>query len=330
MARRLVFVVAIAAAVAGALALLFVLRARGDEGAAARAAAGVEMAAVEADATVSPSAALFGDTVLAHVDVLLDKRRVDPDSVRVRATFAPFEIVGPPRRLRRDAGSSAYLRRTFVLRCLSGTCVPSGESARYEFPRARIAFTKRTEDAPSTSSISTFMPSVRIYSRFTAATAGAERGSAPWVVDLLSLPAASYRIAPGRLTALLLAAATLAALGGVFLGYRAWPPRVPAKPEPEPEVPPASPLSPLEQALVLLEQSIRTEGAADQRRALELVAEELELADWGDRDLARRARALAWSEDVPPIRETTQLATRVRTALPREDKGETNGNGNVG
>ena len=104
-----------------------------------------------------------------------------------------------------------------------------------------------------------------------------------------------------------------------------WPgPRACAEPEPElePELPPAPPLSPLEQALILLEQSIRVDGAADQRRALELVAEELELADWGDRDLARTARALAWSEGVPPANETTQLAARVRTALPLEEEAD--------
>jgi hypothetical protein len=116
--------------------------------------------------------------------------------------------------------------------------------------------------------------------------------------------------------ALLLAAAALAAIAAMALGYLAWPPRVPAAPpEPEPE-PPPEPLSPLEQALVLLEQSIRVDGATDQRRALELVAEELELAEWGDRDLARTARALAWSKGVPPVVETTRLAARVRAELP--------------
>ena len=118
-----------------------------------------------------------------------------------------------------------------------------------------------------------------------------------------------------------------ASSSGIWPGLRAC---SEPEPEPEPELPPAPPLSPLEQALILLEQSIRVDGAADQRRALELVAEELELADWGDRDLARTARALAWSEGVPPANETTRLAARVRTALPREEESaELNGNGNV-
>jgi len=328
MGRRLVIVVGLAAAVAGAFVLAFVVLDGGDEGADAEAVVELEVTDIEAAATLEPAVALFGDTVLAHVDVLLDRTRVDPESVRVGAEFAPFEIVGPPQRLRRDAGDTTYLRRTFVLRCLVGTCVPSGESARYEFPPARIAFAVAGDDA-DTSSLRTPMPSVRVYSRFTALGAGTDRGSAPWVVDLLSLPSASYRLAPGLLIAVLVSTAVLAALAGVLLGYLAWPPRVlELEPEPEPQLPPP-PLSPLEQALLLLEQSIRVDGAADQRRALELVAEELELADWGDRDLARTARALAWSEGVPPIERTTQLATRVRTALPLEESAEINGDGHV-
>ena len=88
-------------------------------------------------------------------------------------------------------------------------------------------------------------------------------------------------------------------------------------------------LSPLEQALVLLEQSIRTNGAAAQRRALEQVAEQLELSDWGDAQLAREARVLAWSEDVPPVEETTSLAARVRSVLPEVEEPEENGDGRV-
>ncbi len=327
MGRRLGMVLAVAVAVSGALVTASVVPSRGDEG--PDAAAAVDLADIEAAATLEPAVALFGDTVLAHVDVLLDKTLVDPESVRVAANFVPFEIVGPPRRLRRDAGDSAYLRRTFVLRCLTGTCVPSGESARYEFPHVRVAFAATTE-AEDTSSISVPLPSVRIYSRFTALGAGTDRGSAPWEADVLSLPAVSYRIAPGALIAVLVSIAALAALAGVILGYLASPSRVvELEAEPEPELPPAPPLSPLEQALLLLEQSIRVDGAADQRRALELVAEELELADWGDRDLARTARALAWSEGLPPIEQTTLLATRVRTALPREEEiSDLNGNGN--
>ena len=156
-----------------------------------------------------------------------------------------------------------------------------------------------------------------VYSRFAAINFDApDDQSAAWRADLSSLPAVTYRVAPGVLVVLLLGGAALAALAAAALAYVAWPRRAPPEPEPEPEPQPEPVLSPLEQALALLEESVRSDGAAEQRRALELVAEELELAEWGDRDLARTARALAWSEGVPPVDQTNRLAARVRSALP--------------
>jgi hypothetical protein len=308
-----------AVVVASALVAAFAVSEGVDESRETPAAANVTQ--ITAEATFSPAVALFGDTVTAHVDVVVDKARVDPDSVRLAAEFAPFEIVGRLQRRRRDSERSAHLRLSLVLRCLSGSCVPSGQSARYNFEPARISFTAPDEQDVAGSSIEVPLPSVRLYSRFTALGAGAAQGQGegfqPWRADLRSLPSVSYRIAPGVVIVLLLAGAALAAIAAFAVGYVAWPRRVPAAPpEPEPE-PPPEPLSALEQALILLEQSIRADGAADQRRALELVAEELELADWGDRDLARTARALAWSQGIPPAAETARLAARVRTALPR-------------
>ena len=239
-------------------------------------------------------------------------------------SFAPFAIVGPPRRLRRDAGDTVYLRRTFALRCLSATCVPSGESARYEFPPARIRFTEAGVEAAETSAdvVTTPMPFVRVYSRFTAigrrnrpricALGGRPPLPAGSVVP--DRPGAPRRLAPRRRSARR-AGRCLPRISGLASARAAGRSR-----SPSPSSRPPPPLSPLEQALILLEQSIRVDGAADQRRALELVAEELELADWGDRDLARTARALAWSEGVPPANETTRLAARVRTALPPRRK----------
>lgn len=324
--RTLVVAGLLAAAVASALVAGFVLwdRAGGASDQPPREAS----AEIDAEATFSPPVALFGDTVRAHVDIVLDKTRVDPDSVRIAADFAPFEVIGPPERRVQVAGDSAHLRRTFVLRCLTGACVPSREFASFEFERARIAFAAPGEAAAGESSITMPWPLFRIYSRVQAPSSQAVPRSEPWRVDLLSLPAASYRVVPGLLVALLLAGAALAVVVGVVLAYLAWPRRVPAPPpEPEPELSPMPLLTPLEQALVLLEQSIRVDGAADQRRALELVAEELELSEWGDPHLAREARALAWSEGIPRVEETSRLAARVRTVLPREEESAESGDG---
>jgi hypothetical protein len=319
-----------AAALVGGLVAAFVLLG-GDEQTAGPIPEAV--AEIEAEAVLPARAAFFGDTMLAHVDVLLDKTRVDPESVRVAADFSPFERIGRPERTRRDSGESSYVRATFVLRCLSGACVPAADQERFQFPPARIAFAAPSDEgAVNESSLRVQWPSVIVYPRFDEELTGeADANSQPWRADLLSLPSVSYRRAPALVAAVFLSAAALLLFGGIGLAYLAWPRREPAPPpEPEPEPVPLQILSPLEVALALLEQSIRTDGAEDQRRALELVAEELELADWGDRDLARTARALAWSEEVPPTEETTQLAARVRTALPALEEPSENGDGSAG
>lgn len=286
--------------------------------------------AIQAEATISPRVVLFGDTVLAHVDVVVDPARVDPDSVRIASDFAPFEVVGRPVRRRQQSRSGVFLRTTFFLRCLTGTCVPSQRSATYDLEPPRIAFAAARGQTLDETPITAPLSSVHVYSRFAALSSRSDGAATPWRADLLSLPTPSYRLGPGPLVALLLVGAALLTVAGIVLAALAWPRSRPAPvPDPEPEPEPGPVLSPLELALALLERSIRVDGAADQRRALELVAEELELAEWGDRNLAGAARALAWSEDVPPLAETSRLAARVRGALPRELESAANGDGNV-
>ena len=52
-----------------------------------------ESPAIVARTDLSPRTVLFGDTVTALVEVTLDRNRVDPDSVRVEADFAPWKRV---------------------------------------------------------------------------------------------------------------------------------------------------------------------------------------------------------------------------------------------
>ncbi len=284
-------------------------------------------AEVAADVVVSPREVLFGDTVRARFEIVVDNERVDPDSVRVAADFDPWEVIGKSTTTRQDDGDASYLRTTFALRCVSGTCVPSGQSARHDFRPARITYGVPSDQRAEESSVEVPLPPVRLYSRFAVANRDADPFQSPWRADSLTLPAVTYGISPGYLLAALLGGAALAVAAGIGLAYVAWPRHAPAPP-PEPAPPPPEPvLSPLEQALVLLEHSIRVNGAAAQRRALEQVAEQLELSEWGDPELARDARVLAWSEDVPPVEETTSLAARVRGALPVVEEASENGDG---
>jgi hypothetical protein len=283
---------------------------------------------VEAEADLAPKVALFGDTVRAHVDVVVDATRVDSDSIRIAADFAPWEMVDKPERRQTSAGDLAYVRTAYTLRCLSSTCIPSGRSTTYQFDPGRVSFARVTRTAPDEDSVRVTWPSFRVFSRVAAADLqNNPRSSAPWQADLVSLPDASFRLAPGRLVAVLLVAAAALAAAAFGLAVAAWPRRQPAPPPPPP-LPPAKPmLSPLEQALVLLEQSVRNDGVEEQRRALELVAEELETAAWGDHSLANAARQLAWSEIAPPIDATSDLAARVRAAVDLTHDASENGDG---
>ena len=111
-----------------------------DPGSAAPRGGGLPAEGIEAQATLEPRITLFGDLVVAHVDVLLDRSKVDPASVRVGTEFLPWEIVGQPVRARQDAGSNTHLRTTYTLRCTGSPCAPSNSSAALEFDPARVSY----------------------------------------------------------------------------------------------------------------------------------------------------------------------------------------------
>jgi hypothetical protein len=283
---------------------------------------GLPAIGIEARGVLEPRIVLFGDTISARVDVLLDRSRVDPGSVRVSTEFLPWEIISPQKRVRTDSGSETYVRTTFTLRCTGSPCLPANLSSALEFTAARVSYARRRAAPGARDSIAVKWPLLLVYSRFAAANLDGAAGPssvAPWRADLESLPAASYRISPNLLLPVLLALAGLLVVAGVVLAYVAIPRRAAIpEPEPEPEPEPVIVLTPLEQALELLEDASLADGAEDRRRALELVAEVLDL---DHADLARAARTLAWSEDDPLVDQTSGLATRVRASI------DMNGNG---
>ena len=282
---------------------------------------GEQRRAITARTAFSPRTVLFGDTVQARVDVVVDRARIDPDSVKVAAVFSPWEIVEEPEQDRRDAGEFTHLQTTYTLRCLSGSCLSPGQAAQLEFVPARIAYgDPRAVRRGPQGTIRIGWPVLAVYSRYaTASFDGRAALATPWRAELVALPAVSSRAAPRLVLALLASVALGFAVAGAALVYAARPRRVLAPPPmPEPEPPPR--LSPLQQALALLEDAARSNGAEDRRRSLELVAEAL--AEWGDEDLARAARNLAWSEHAPAVEHTSGLATRVRATLDLEEQAD--------
>ncbi len=275
---------------------------------------------IQARADLAPRSVRFGDTVRALVEVTLDRNRVDPDSVRLRADFSPWKQVANPERLRRDGETTTSLRMTYVLRCLTSACISTEETAVLTdksfqtFGLARVTYTApQATGSSGRDSLQVPWPRLIVDARYSARDAQSAGASATgWRADLLSLPAVTYSVTPGLLFALLLVAGTLLAIAAGAFAHLARLRRAPPA-RPRAEGPPEPVLTPLERALALLEDPARVDGAGDQRRALELVA--AALAEHGDMKLALASRALAWSEPVPGVRETNGLAVRARSAL---------------
>jgi hypothetical protein len=287
----------------------------------------VDEDAVAGRGVLLPEIALFGDTIRARVDVILDTSRADPASLRIANAFSPWELVGEPTRSERTSGTTTYVSSTYTLRCLAPSCVPSGQSAPLEFTATRVSYAP--PDRPDArSSIQVSWPVLTVYSRFV--TAGFEGGgpgggpaATPWRAETFTMPAVTHRFSPGLLVAVAGVLGVLFAIAGAALVVLAWPRRKPAPP-PEPEPEPVPLLTPLEQALLLLEDAAREDGAEDRRRSLELVAEVLEEHD-DALDLALSAKVLAWSERDPAVEDTSGLAARVRTKLLEEAAESRNG-----
>jgi hypothetical protein len=292
-----------------------------DPGTARPPGSGLPESGIEARGVIEPRTILFGDTIRVRVDVFLDRTKVDPDSVRVATEFVPWELSRPQQRVRRDAGSNTYLGTTYTMHCTSSPCLPGDESSALEFDAARVSYAPPGAAPGIRESIAVDWPPLLVYSRFAAANLDGLTGPsavAPWRADLETLPPASYRLPAGVLIPVALALAALLAAGGAALAYVALPRRAAPEPEPEPEPEPVIVLTPLEQALELLEDASRADGVEDRRRALELVAEVLDL---DHPELALSARTLAWSEDDPEVEQTSGLATRVRGTIDAHGNG---------
>lgn len=256
-----------------------------------------------AQGSLGPRASLFGDTITARIAVSVDRARVDPRAVRVDASFSPYRLVGRPLRAQRHAGRVSVLETTYLLRCLTSACAPRDRPFRAQFaPAVVMGGGERREVA---------WPALTVYSRLDASTFD---GNAGWRADLISLPPVSYRVAPAFARALLLGGGGALLLAAGALAWWARPRRVvearPAQARPEP-------LSPLEQALALLEDAGRADGAEERRRALERVADALE--DGGDHELACVARQLAWAAEEAAPESARALAARVRSGSPAEE-----------
>ncbi|MGZ4353259.1 MAG: hypothetical protein ACXVZ4_06920 [Gaiellaceae bacterium] len=258
---------------------------------AARAA--TPMPPISADTSFAPLVHAFADPVTAQVTVGVDPARIDPASVRVVPSFAPY-AAGPARVERRGGGVHlVVLRFSFRLRCITAACVPRAPEKSFTLRPAVVRWQSRGGRAGSARLA---WPPLTVASRVTPRDL-----ALPTLLARDEPPAPSYSVPPGPLGIFLLAlGAALAAAGAIALAVLLRP-RARAVTTP-----------PLQHALQLVELAALGE-IVERRRALYRLALALEEARLEPESHA--ARKLAWAPAAPDSDGMLQLALVIRGQL---------------
>ena len=246
-----------------------------------------DLIAVRAD--VFPHEHLFGDTLTARVDVLLDRDFVRPESVRVEENFGPFRLQGPAAREREDLGNTTHLTFRYRLDCLRGEqCLPDLEGRTFELPELRVSYvvTDIGERTTTRVPIAPLSGSSRLL--------GANLDAPAFRADPREVPTPTYRVSPTLLAVGALGVAGLLVLAALVLlvplvpiGFvQRW--RAARR---------ARRRTDLERALAHLRATAPNGETEEVRPALERLASELGRVE--SDDLAVHTRRLAWSEPPP-------------------------------
>lgn len=309
MRRRLPFLAMLVAIVAGAaIAVSLLVRDEradplglpvGDDGIAARSA-------------VSGRSLLFGEQLIARLELLIDRAVLDPEKVTVDAEWDPFTPTVEPVESRTDYDRFTSMRFEYGIECLTSACVPETVTKLFDLPSATV----RHEGVPVEI---VEWPRLTINSRVGEPTVEASNPTAqpgfdlPWRATLRVQPA-TYRIDPALLASLFAAAALMLLVATLYFVQRAFP---------------SAPLgfrrlrrvrlTPLERALAVLERA-HVEGIErEQRLALDQLAHELRTG--GQAELAGTARELAWEQSVPDADRTSTLTDRIRDVIAGRSNG---------
>jgi hypothetical protein len=252
------------------------------------------VASVEAHASLPSGHVRFGDTVPVRVDVLVPRRSVNPQSVRLDATFSPYRVIGRVVPRRTDDGPTTLLRYDLALECLRPECLPERDGSPFLLPPALVRF-QSPGGAPGRLLVS--WPVLAVDTQLGALDAAQLK----WRDGISSPPAFDYRVPPRLLAVLLAALALAAALGSVRLLL----PRVAAA---LPDGSAEDRRSVLERVLAAFRYAARGEDTGERRRSLDLLAREL---GTGRRHEAPIAQRLAWSSAVPGRTEMERLVDDV-------------------
>lgn len=245
---------------------------------------------------ITPRTAAFGDPLTARARILLDRDKIDVDSVRLLARFSPWRDITTIERV--DAGNLTALTYTIDLQCLTLSCVAFEREHQLSFGGRITSLGGRVYDL--------LWPDVTIVTRvlppgLVPENTGDEAEDWPprWRAAV-ALPEPSYRMSPTLLTWLLAGAGLLLTGASAAAGWRLWR---------RGRLGGAAELSALDRALALL----RTARSDEERRAA-LEAMALALDSERDPALAQPARALAWSQHQPSETQAEELAELAKGA----------------
>jgi hypothetical protein len=261
---------------------------------------------VAVNATLGPQQHLFGDPIRARVDMLLDANRVDPNTVKVRTSFAPYRPLQPPRRSQSSSGSITRLRFDYQLACLGYRCLPVGRR-RIELRNGSVEYRRRGGAGAQAKELD--WPVLNVTGRMSATRL--------WEAQLRSefqeLGPPTYRVSPRLVEVVALALAVIFGAGALVLILRQLPlarfaERLGLKP--------VDRRGPLERALARVQETATSERPDEGRRALERLARELRRAR--SPELAGAASQLAWSREFPADGRLTALAGRVERLISEE------------
>jgi hypothetical protein len=274
-------------------------------GPAWRSSAGAEPVStrpISVHTTLLPRTAHFGDPVVAQVTVDVDSGVVDPNSVRVVPGFVPFVESAPPVVSRTKVGRDVTYRYRYSIQCVSDGCLPAGQSRVVALPDVLV----KAQAGQRSLTAAASWPAATVASGLSASDL---RAGTPRFRHSASLPPPLYALPPGGFALSLLAiGALLGATAAILLGIELVALRRRRRVR-------AASRTPLETALAFVRDAARRRGADDRRKALELLAETLEVE--GNPSLAGAAWQAAWAEQPPSPERALEVAEDVEALVGR-------------
>lgn len=258
---------------------------------------------ITVNTTLGPQQHLFGDPVQARVEVILDAKRIDPDTIKVRANFAPYRPLAPPRRTETAAGQITQLRFDYLLDCLGYRCLPSGQR-KFDLHDGTVEYRRHGVAGVQTEPVD--WPPMQIAGRINPS----RMYEAQLRGEYRDLGPLSYRLSPTLIEVVALVLAVLFGAAALILILRLLPL---ARLAERLGLKTVDQRTSLERALARVRETAEDERPEEGRRALERLAQELRRVQ--NPELAWAASRLAWSRDFPADGRLTTLSSEVERLI---------------